>query len=447
MFSIKITRRQFLKWLSASAAALGLSQTDLLKLQEAFAQGPTPDPNMPLGTLGRVVWITGQDCGGCATTLLNFLLDPNDPDPALNALANGIPGCLPPPIPPWLIDIDALYPQGADGDIDTAEVVLEIVTIDWAYIVMAGSGDVSNDYLLSIVGTAPYVLMMDGAIPTYNKGKYCQIMDVKGDITTRPDWEPKATPYVNVYTTTDTVNGVPAGPAGQKRTEVSMAGAVLWLAKNAVAVVCLGTCNSFGGIPAAKGAVTGAKSGWEWINQKNELNKIIVNVPGCAPNPDWFVATVAAALLEIHASILHTPGYECAAGILLNNLNTELDHKGRPKLVWRPIYHDADYVFCQHDPRNPQGSAFPLLACQKNASNEIGRCMKQVGCNGWMAGPAHLRPDCPTRMWNKFEDLSKNNWCVGNNMPCQGCASPGFPDWCSPFYSDIKGIWRGYSYI
>jgi hydrogenase small subunit len=140
------------------------------------------------------------------------------------------------------------------------------------------------------------------------------------------------------------------------------------------------------------------------------------------------------------------PGFGCAAGILLNNLNTDLDHLGRPKLVWKPIYHDSDYVFCQDDPRRDIGSATPLLNCQKNAGNETGHCMKQVGCNGWMAGPAHLRPDCPTRMWNKFEDLSKNNWCVGNNMPCQGCASPGFPDWCSPFYDDVKGIWRGYPY-
>ncbi len=428
MFSIKITRRQFLKWLSASAAALGLSQTDLLKVEQAFAQGPQPDPNMPLGTLARVIWITGQDGGGCATSLLNFLANPNDPDPVLYALANL-------PVPSWLTDIDALYPQGPDGDIDIAEVVLEIVTIEWAYIVMAASGDVPNDYLLSIVGSGGHILMMDGAIPINNHGKYCQVMDVKGDITQRSDWPSAATPYVHVYTTTEEVNGV---PAGQNRTEVSMAAAALWLAKNAAAVVCYGTCNSYGGVPACKGAVTGAKSGWEWINQINGMNKIIVNVPGCAPNPDWFVATVAAALLELLGVI---------PGILFNNLNTDPDHKGRPKLVYKPIYHDANYVFCMDDPRNGQGSAFPLIMCQKNASNPIGRCMKQVGCNGWMAGPAHLRPDCPTRMWNKFEDMSLNNWCVGNNMPCQGCASPGFPDHCSPFYEQTKGIWRGYSYI
>jgi hydrogenase small subunit len=429
MFSIKITRRQFLKWLSTSAAALGLSQTDLLKVEKAFANGPTPDPNMPLGTLGRVVWITGQDCGGCATTLLNFLANPADPDPVLNALFNGVPSLsIPGPVPSWLQDIDALYPLGPDGDIDIGEVVLEIVSIEWAYIVMAASGDVANDYLLSIRDDGGYVLMMDGSIPTAGHGNYCKIMDVNGHLPTGIWDTAPGGPYVSRYTDPDLGN----------RTEITMAGGSLWLADKAVAVISMGTCNSWGGIPAAKGAVTGAKSGWEWINGINNMNKLHVNVPGCAPNPDWFVATAAAALLEINGII---------PGILTGNLDTSLDHKGRPKLTYMPIYHNADYAFCQDDPRLAQGSAKPLLACQKNASNPVGKCMQQVGCNGWMIGPAHVRPDCPTRKWNPFEDHSLNNWCVGNNMPCQGCASPGFPDYCSPFYTQKKGIWRGYSYI
>jgi hydrogenase small subunit len=438
MQSIKITRRQFLKWLSASAAAIGMSQADLLKLQNAFAAGPIPDPNMPLGTLARVVWITGQDCGGCATTILNFLANPADTDPVLNAVANV-------PIPAYLTDIDAFYPQGPDGDIDIAEVVLEIVTIEWAYIVMAASGDVANDYLLNtVVPAGNFVLMMDGSIPTAGNGKYCQIMDVKGDITLRPDWPSSATPYVSTYTTTDETNNV---PAGQTRTEVTMAAASLWLAHNALAVVSMGTCNSWGGVPAAKGAVTGAKSGYEWINQINGMDKLIVNVPGCAPNPDWFVASVAAAVVEIHASILHTPGYEGYAGILFNNLNTDTDHKGRPKNTYMPMYHDLDYVMCQDCPRiSSKPGPDTLLAAQKNSSQSEGQCLELKGCNGYIAANSHVLPDCPTRKWNPFEDHSKNNWCVGNNMPCQGCASPGFPDYCSPFYERTKGIWRGYSY-
>jgi hydrogenase small subunit len=435
MFSLKITRRQFLKWLSASAATIGLSQTDLLKLEQALAAGPTPNPNMPFGTLGRVVWITGQDCGGCATTLLNFLANPADPDPVLNAVATT-------PLPSWLTDVDALYPLGADGDIDIGEVVLEIVSIEWAYIVMAASGDVANDYLKQVRDDGGYVLMMDGSIPTAAHGKYCKIMDVNGWLPSGIWDTAPGGPYVTRYNDPDLGN----------RTEITMAGGALWLAQNAVAVVSMGTCNSWGGIPAAKGAVTGAKSGWEWINGGpahggNSLNKLHVNIPGCAPNPDWFVSTVAAALLEIHATILAEPAFAPFQGILLNNLNTEADHKGRPKNVYSPIYNTSTYAFCPDDPRLAMGASSPLLGCQKSAANPVGRCMKLVGCNGWMVGPAHVRPDCPTRKWNPFEDHSLNNWCVGNNMPCQGCASPGFPDYCSPFYKEIKGVYRGYSYI
>src|SRR4030042_6990044 len=161
MTSIKITRRQFLKWLSASAAALGLSQTDLLKIKEALAAGPTPDPNFPVAPLGRGIWIAGAACSGCPTSLLNYIADPNDSDPVLNAIANNALGL-------WS-DIEALYPisnPGAnlgpdglpltpddvgDGHIDIAEVVLEILTIDYSQIVMATSGDVPNNYLLSLL--------------------------------------------------------------------------------------------------------------------------------------------------------------------------------------------------------------------------------------------------------------------------------------------------------
>jgi hydrogenase small subunit len=421
MFSIKITRRQFLKWLSASAAAVGMSQTDLLKFQNAFAAGPTPDPNMPVAPLARVIWITGQDCGGCATSILNYLANPSDEEAVLNAVANNA-------LSLWT-DIDA------DGHIDIAEVVLEVVAIEWAYIVMQGAGDVSNDYLLSIVNEGGYVLMMDGAIPINNHGKYCQIMDVKGDLTSTPGWPAAATPYVHTYTTTTTTNGV---APGQTRTEVTLAGAALWLANNADAVVAMGTCNSWGGIPAAKGGKTGSKSAWEWINQINGMGKVIANVPGCPPHPDWFIHTVAAYILEtlqIPGAPL-TPPYN---GHWLN-LDTALDHKGRPKLTSTAIYHSDDtYAFCIDCPRrDSQPGPSTLLAAQKNKDQTDGKCLFNTGCNGKRVGPQHVRADCPVRKWNPFEDHTKNNWCVGNNMPCQGCTDPGFPDYCSPFYTPNK---------
>ena len=433
MSSFKITRRQFLKWVTASAGVLGLSQADILKVEEALAA--VTDPNCTPGfpsTLARVLWLTGADCGGCPTTLLNYLADPNDPDPVLRTIANNaIPG-----FP--LFDIEALTPQGADGNIDIAEVVTEIVTVDWHYIVQAAAGDLANQHMATLRDSAPFVLAIDGAIPTptaqYPNGhEFCTIFSLPGNWKGVP-----ADPWYN-YVTYKPVDN---------RTEFSMAGGVLWLASSphCLAVVADGTCASFGGVPAAsaslpaggRGNLTGAKSAWEWINQSNNLNKIIVNIPGCPPNSDWQIGTIAAALLELLGVI---------PGILLNNLDNSLDHKGRPKLTYTGFYHvDATYVFCNDCPRfNPvEGGGQPgpkdLCDAAKTNANPNGKCLMNRGCTGWMAGPAHIRPDCPTRKWNKFEDMSKNNWCVGNNMPCQGCASPGFPDYCSPFYKKTKYI-------
>jgi len=448
MTSIKITRRQFLKWLSASAAALGLSQTDLLKVEKALALGPPPDPNFPVAPLGRVIWIAGAACSGCPTSLLNYIADTADPDPVLNAIGNNA-------LSLWF-DVETLYPVNfpvAPGDIDIAEVVLEIITIDYSQIVMATSGDVPNNYLLSLLADPnyKYVLLVEGTIQTAANGKYCRILDVPGDLTSLPGWPAAATPYVDVYTTTDATNGV---PAGQQRTDVTMAGGTLWLASNpnCLAVVTLGTCAAYGGVPAAKKGVTGAMGTYEWLNCKNDMGKLILNIPGCPPNSDWVIASVGAALLELNNVIpgilfnnLDTTGALCVTGVTVPrntyigaNPNAEIFHKNH------------GYVFCNDDPRRDEGSAPTLLLCQRSASQPKGKCMKQKGCNGWLAGPPHIRPDCPTRMWNPIETpggLVKNNWCVLNNMPCQGCASPGFPDYCSPFYEQTKESWKGYSYI
>jgi len=62
-------------------------------------------------------------------------------------------------------------------------------------------------------------------------------------------------------------------------------------------------------------------------------------------------------------------------------------------------------------------------------------CTRPVGCNGYVA-----TPDCPTRRWNNFDDHTTNNWCVGANYVCQGCAEPDFPDGRSPFFSGAKNF-------
>lgn len=428
MQSIKITRRQFLKWLSASAAALGLSQTDLLKVKEALAAGPgpVPDPLMPLGptalninagTLGRIIWIAGAACSGCPTSLLNYIADTGDPDPVLNTIANNaIPGYP-------LVDIGNFYPiaGGPDGDIDIGEVVLEIVTIDYSQIVMAASGDLPNNYMRNLRNAGGYVLMTEGTIQTKSNGKFCRILDMPDDGTIAGGpWDS----YMRYYN--DPL-------LGGNRCEMTMAGATLWLAQNAAAVIALGTCASYGGVPAATGSVTGGKGTWEWLKAKG-VNALVVNVPGCPPHPDWFIATAGAALLELNNVI---------PGILLNNLNTSPDYLGRPKNTYTGIYHtDDSYVFCQDCPRSSTkpgpiqtGTATSLEACRRKGGQPNGQCMENNGCCGYLAGPKFVRADCPTRKWN-----THTNWPVGNNFPCNGCTDPGFPDKNSPFFKRTKNI-------
>jgi hydrogenase small subunit len=59
-----------------------------------------------------------------------------------------------------------------------------------------------------------------------------------------------------------------------------------------------------------------------------------------------------------------------------------------------------------------------------------GGCMYQIGCKG----PITFA-DCPKRKWNEYV-----NWPVEDNTPCIGCANPGFPDACSPFFAHLPSI-------
>jgi hydrogenase small subunit len=324
----------------------------------------------------------------------------------LRAIANGLGGAV--------VDVDG------DNNIDIAEVVLEIVTIDYAQVIMAASGDIPNAWMKKLRDAGHYVLLVEGTIQTASNGLYCRIFDMP-DAAQGPDriergiWDP----YVNYYNDADL--GL--------RADFTMAGATLWLAKNADAVVALGTCAAYGGIPAARGSVTGGVGAWEWINQINGMNKTIANVPGCPPHPDWFIQTVGAYLV----GALH--------------LDLTPDHRGRPRLTSTAIFNSTP--FCNACPRNGTGTPpTKLIDCAPSVAYPNGRCMVAVGCNGSRVSAENIRADCPSRKWNHIESypggaltLTKNNWCVGNSYPCQGCTDPGFPDLTSPFFSSVHGYY------
>ncbi len=207
-----------------------------------------------------------------------------------------------------------------------------------------------------------YVLVVDGAVPTAADGVYGAV-----------------------------------GERGGK--PVTMADRVTELSRDALAVIALGTCASFGGIPAAKPNPAGCQPVKKFLDSKG-IVKPLVNIPGCPPHPDWFVGTVA--------------------GIILNGLPRaeDLDDLLRPKAFYGKLIHEN----C------PRRAYFDEGKFAKKPGEE--GCLYELGCKGPIT-----YADCPTRRWN-----NGTNWVIGAGAPCNGCTQPEFPDQTAPFYEKLVDV-------
>ena len=128
--------------------------------------------------------------------------------------------------------------------------------------IMAGSGEPVIQVLEATAAEMKgnYVLAVDGAIPTAEKAQYCVMGERDGKSVTMED-----------------------------RLEE--------LARDALAILAVGTCAAFGGISAAVPNPSGAQPVSKVLDAKG-ISKPLINLPGCPPHPDWFVNTVAAILLN-----------------------------------------------------------------------------------------------------------------------------------------------------
>ena len=147
-------------------------------------------------------------------------------------------------------------------------------------------------------------------------------------------------------------------------------------------VVAIGSCATFGGIPAAEGNLTGAVSLPEFYRKRN-LKPLMITIPGCSVHPDW---------------VWHTITHIVKAGI------PKLNKYGSPELFFGKKVHDncPRYHYFQEE-----------IMAQKLGDEG---CLFKVGC----LGPDALA-DCPTRWWNGGQ-----TWCIDANAPCIGCTAPIF---------------------
>lgn len=169
--------------------------------------------------------------------------------------------------------------------------------------------------------------------------------------------------------------------------------------KNAGLVINAGTCSCFGGIAAASPNVTGSVSIPDFFKMY-DIEVPYINVPGCPIKNEWILGTIE------HLIEFGMP---------------ELDEKKRP------IMYFGDYI---HDHCQRRGYFDSGIFATKMGDKE---CYYKLGCLGPIT-----RANCSLSGWNGTE-----NWPVGNNSPCIGCAYEGFPDRIESFIKEEKDL-HGY---
>ncbi len=226
--------------------------------------------------------------------------------------------------------------------------------------IMAGQGEPVIEVLKDTEKNRKggYILVVEGAIPTAENGAYGSI-----------------------------------GEKGGKHYTILRS--VEELGSNALLTLAIGTCATFGGIPAAKPNPTDCKGVKEVFTEKG-INTPVVNLPGCPLHPEWFTGTISVILFSGAQAL-------------------DLDELARPKLFYGQLIHEN----C------PRRADFD----KGKFAQELGDpgCLYNIGCKGH-----YTNADCPLRQWNNGV-----NWCIKAGSPCLGCVEPEFPDGTSPIYEKI----------
>ena len=228
------------------------------------------------------------------------------------------------------------------------DLFFDVLSLEFHHALMACAGNDAEHQLDDAVEhfKGKYLLFVEGSIPTAMNGNYGTI-----------------------------------GPSGETFQEH-----LARLSKDAAAVVAVGTCATFGGVPAASPNPTGAVGVMDLVK-----GKPIVNIPACPANPANMVGVV-----------LH---------YVLTGQVPELDSLLRPKFAFGYRIHDN----CERRAHFDAGE-FVEEWGDEGAKNNW--CLYKVGCKGPMTFN-----NCSIIRYNDGA-----NWPVGVGRGCIGCSEPDFWD-------------------
>lgn len=220
------------------------------------------------------------------------------------------------------------------------ELILDLISLDYHEALMVPSGhlaELSRRQAME-AHAGKFILVTEGAIPTKDGGIYCKI---------------------GGETALDIV-----------REAAEMAGAI----------IAIGSCASWGGVPSADPNPTGAK-GTPAILE----GKTVVTIPGCPANPYNFLGTALQ-----YATFGTLPA---------------LDELGRPKWAYGRTIHE-------HCPRRAHFDAGRFAQKFGDEGHREGWCLYKLGCKG----PA-THANCSTQHFGEVVGA----WPIGLGHPCFGC--------------------------
>jgi hydrogenase small subunit len=228
-----------------------------------------------------------------------------------------------------------------------ASMILDKLSLRYHETLMAAAGHLAESAYQDTVKQGGYVLVVEGSIPSVDD-RFCMV----------------------------------GGRPFRKIVEEA--------AQKAGAIIAVGACASYGGIPGA-GPTKGLG-----LN-KALPGKAVINLPTCPVHTDHLVGTILSFL---------------ATGKV-----PQLDKIGRPKAYFGELIHDN----CRRRSYFDEG----LFLKDWNDPKQKDWCLFEKGCKG-----PDTYSDCPIRRWN-----DGINFCIDCGAGCQGCAEPEFYGGMTPLYT------------
>lgn len=234
-----------------------------------------------------------------------------------------------------------------------AEILLDVLAVEYHETIMAAAGFQAEAAKEEAIARGGQIVIVEGSVPIGANGVYCTI--------------------------------------GGKTAVQILAEAT----RGAAAVINVGTCSAYGGLPAAKPNPTSA------VGIPDLVSGVpVLNLPGCPMNVDNLVAT-----------IVHYLTFSALPAV---------DGIGRPLFAYGQRIHD-------HCERRAHFDAGQFVQEWGDDGHRAGWCLYKMGCKG----PSTYH-NCPSIRWNGGQ-----SWPVAAGHGCVGCSEPEFWDTMTPIYGRL----------